>query len=62
MENFPKIPGFNFELNYKEHYGFPHSLDFVNGIRLCTPPVKSIGDEPVADDSIAHIPDHDTAL
>lgn len=62
MEKLPKIPGLSFDNQLKEHYGFPHSLDFVNGIRLATPSLKSTGDGPVADDSVAFVSENDTTL
>lgn len=62
MENLPKLPGFNFETRFKSHHGVPHSLDFINGIRVPLKPLKGIGGDPVADDSVAFASESDAAM
>lgn len=62
MANLPKIPGYNFESRFKSHYGVPHSLNFINGIRVPSVPTQNIGGDPVDDDSVAFVPDHNAAL
>lgn len=61
MSDLPKIPGYNFE-SRKRNYGVPHTLNFVNGIRIPVIPILNVGGDPVADDSIAFASENNSSL